>query len=172
MALFSRRRIEHCAALDDAGNVVFTKSGGKSSINFWAPELEQMKNAGALIHNHPGSSSFSWADIELASDLNLGQLIVCSEKYRYTLTPAPGKTWNSFAAPSLKTEYYRLTDKYQRIVNDRFRELLEEGKTITPELEQQIYDEIHLEHSHEAMKKVAKKYGYTYKREPVSGGSK
>jgi SPP1 gp7 family putative phage head morphogenesis protein len=169
MALFARRPVEHCAALDDAGNVLFTKSGSRSSISFFPSELDLMRNAGALIHNHPACSSFSWNDIGLAADLNLGQLLVCSEKYRYTLTPAPGRTWNSFAAPSLRKEYDRLTPKFQRMYDDLVREARETAE-ITPQLENEIAHEIHLQHTHEAMESVARKYGYTYKREPVSGG--
>lgn len=171
MTLFARRPVEHSATLDDAGNVIFTKSGGRSSIKFYPAELDIMREAGALIHNHPGSSSFSWADVGIAADLNIGRLVVCSEQYRYTCTPAAGKTWNKFAAATLKREYYRLKPKYERMFNDMIREQTEAGVIVTDEMESAFGSKLHLEHSHEAMKNVAKQYGYSYKRESVTGGA-
>lgn len=171
MSLFARRKVEHSSCLDGAGNVVFKKSGGRSSIKFYEQEMVQMRNARAMIHNHPTSASFSWQDIDLATDLNIGQMIVCSNEYRYTMAPATGAKWNSIAPAAFKKEFRYLKPKYEAKFWTRFRAEEAEDMTQTERnsLIARITHELNVARSHEANSTVAKSYKYKYTRTKVSG---
>lgn len=172
MTLFSRRRTEHSAALDDAGNVIFRKSGGVKSIHYNAEECAIMQDAPAFIHNHPVAASFSPADIKFATDLNIGEMTVCSTKYRFTLAPATGEKWNSLAPALQQKKWKALHPKYNTQYLIRFTEA--GGDLLPPakrkKLISEITDSLNEEQSHEAVEYIARLFNYKYTRKKVSTG--
>lgn len=172
MTLFSRRKVEHCAALDDAGNVIFRKSGGRRSIHYTAQECAQMNNAAAFVHNHPVAASFSPADMKFASELNIGEMTICSDKFRFTLSPAPGDTWSNIAPALLKKKWKSLHPKYDTKYLQLFRAA--KGDTLSPaarnKLGRKLTDQLNEEHSHEAVNYIVDLFKYKYTRKKISTG--
>jgi len=172
MAKFARSPREHSAALDNAGNIIFRKSGGRRSVKYTAEECAEIRNAAAFVHNHPVSASFSPADIKFATELNIGEMIVTSTKYRFTIAPATGDKWNSLAPSIQRNKWRSLFSKYDTKFFEKFRAA--KGDSLPPaqknKLIEQITDELNEEHSHETVTYIAETFKYNYKRTKVSTG--
>lgn len=174
MRQYSLKKVEHCAVLDDAGNILLTKSGMRDKIPFYRAEMLKMQDAAALIHNHPFASSFSSADLQMGVNVRAKQLIVCSDKYRYTLTPAEGASWDPQAPLYAQQQWRSLKWKYEK----KFWEIFNEEKAKIPDITltqrnkllKQVTDQMNQERSHEMITNTAEKFNYNYTRTPVTGG--
>lgn len=174
MAKYSRRKVEHCSALSRTGESFFQKSGTQRAVHFTAEEMARMRNfTEAFIHNHPIAASFSPQDLGFAQDINVGRMIICSEKFRYEIAPFAGHTW----APSIERqaayEYRLLRAKYTRKAD----EIIAAHKgPLTQEFVDKLNDRIAIEHTQETIRRLvaiygdSKKYKLRYKVAKVSTG--
>lgn len=67
------QNFESAALVDKDGNVVFSKDGAKSEVFFTPEEVAHMKG-NVLTHNHPSSSMFSTADVNMFVQGELGEM--------------------------------------------------------------------------------------------------
>lgn len=103
------------------------------------------------IHNHPSSSSFSDADLIVASKyLSIKQLrVIAHDGTKYYLKIGSGqRPLPMDIRIAFVTEQNRLMPKYMKLINNQ---------SMTP-------DQAWKEHSHEINKALAKTFGWTYRR--------
>jgi hypothetical protein len=146
------RKTEKAVVLADDGRVVFEKEGDESSVSFTPDELRLFEDK-ILTHNHPSGSSFSMADVNLATVWNLKGIRACGQYYRYYLN-RPNNGWSR--------EYWEkiirpLAERYHNEVYQKFITAIRRGQ-ITPE-------EANRRHWHEVWSRVAKETGLDYGRE-------
>jgi hypothetical protein len=81
---------ETAIIIDQQGEEIFRKGGGKDYVSFTESEISRMADA-ILTHNHPSGGAFSPQDISMAYSANLQSIRAVGTKYRYILTrPATG----------------------------------------------------------------------------------
>lgn len=85
---------ETAAAFTPDGTLLLRKEGERASVRFTRQEVLRMIGAAVFTHNHPRSTSFSLADIDLAWRLRIGEIRVVSRRFLYRLRPPPGG-WES-----------------------------------------------------------------------------
>ncbi len=83
---------ENCFAFGPKGKILLRKSGSKDTIIITAEEGKKLKGA-VFTHNHPGSSSFSPADIRTSCGLGLKEIRIASSKYFYTMRLKDGSNF-------------------------------------------------------------------------------
>lgn len=128
-------------------------------------DVSQIKG-NVVIHNHPigkdgRSSSFSTADVSLATSYNAREIMAVNERYEYSLKP-PAQGWN--------TEFYRdrVMPAYEKRrkeeTNIAVRKILR-GEIRTNWLG--VITDKNYDHYHEIWTKVAKDTGMNYRRTPA-----
>lgn len=131
-------------------------SGDKSSVEFTPELLGKLNNAAEnsiiMVHNHPGSSSFSDSDLEV---LNYFDSI-----YSMTVEGHNGRKYSCMMGDGKKVgsarEITRLYNKYKEKNFDEFR-----NKVINGELTDQ---EAWQEHSHKLIVDLTDELGWIYRR--------
>lgn len=81
--MIREKKHEECFAFDGNGEKLLYKRGGRASVSFSDRDVKVLKKASTLIHNHPGSSSFSKQDIQLAFHYGITDMQVVSKEYDY-----------------------------------------------------------------------------------------
>ena len=71
--ILTERKKESAVLYDGTGKTVFTKLGTEHSVSFTKSEIRLMKG-GVLTHNHPYSTTFSWADIGMLQKSQLAEI--------------------------------------------------------------------------------------------------
>lgn len=133
-----------------------TVKGEKSQVVFTKDLIDYLNNAedGSLIlsHNHPGSSSFSDADLSVMSRFkSLKAITVQGENgTRYMCSIGKGKRPNNLK--DISKDYIRIKNEFF----DKYRNMVIDG-TLTP-------DEAWYQHSHETITELAKQYKWDYRR--------
>lgn len=144
-------KYETLVAVDNKGNIILDKNGGKSSVALTNEEAEMIRGS-TLTHNHPRSTSFSEADIRLASMLGVPEIRIASTSRTYTMKPGQNMwnaaTWRDTIKPSF--------DKYNRIVREQFMHKIDAGTLTIVDAEDS--------HFHTVWARVAKRVGLIYKR--------
>lgn len=72
-AMLSKREKEAAVLYDGNGKTILTKSGTEQRVSFSKSEVKMMKG-GVLTHNHPYSTTFSWADIDMLRRSQLSEI--------------------------------------------------------------------------------------------------
>lgn len=72
-AMLSKREKEAAVLYDVNGKTILTKTGTEQRVSFSRSEVEMMKG-GVLTHNHPYSTTFSWADIDMLRRSQLSEI--------------------------------------------------------------------------------------------------
>jgi len=131
-------KYEMFIALDKSGQIVLKKKGRKREVAFTPEEGNKLlEHAYIGIHNHPGETSFSDADLALACDKRIERMIVTSNKFDYELH-FKGKWPNP---REIKRKWKKLF----------FSAFLKKDKSME-------------EAKHEAVSKLAQEYGFKYQR--------
>jgi len=74
---------EHVSAIDEDGNVLFSKIGNYNEIDFSEDETRELRNVEVLTHTHPEDKSFSAEDVFLALSLGVKELRVKTPENTY-----------------------------------------------------------------------------------------
>ena len=169
-----KRKTEKMTVIDDDGNILFEKSGGRGSVRFSIADAMQM-NGKTVTHNHPGEfgGTFSGADINVFTKYNLRSIRAVAKEGTYSIettskvTSSGSKEFaNEFSKRSnavnqqLKANHSRLSPKVRNgelSVDDANKQLREKRTALCNE-------------QHEFLKNNAEKYGYRYSFEPNTGG--
>ena len=67
------RKNETAILYDSQGKTLLVKTGGESNVSFSQEEIQMMRGA-VLTHNHPYSTTFSWADIAMLGNGHLSEI--------------------------------------------------------------------------------------------------
>lgn len=78
------RSTEKCYALDNKGNIVFTKEGGIHNIVFTQEELAVIPEGATFTHNHPGGTSFSPEDLFFTFKTKLKEMRAVGKEFIYS----------------------------------------------------------------------------------------
>lgn len=128
---------------------VFFKDGEESSVSFSDEEVEQMAG-GILTHNHPGSRSFSRADVNMFLMAKMDEVRITSRSYDYSL-----KLGNFDFSFNLQDVLQKYRD-FDNEVHDEFMDkILDDKMTI---------DDANAEHHHQIMLRLSKFFGFNYIR--------
>ncbi|OUJ68992.1 hypothetical protein [Hymenobacter crusticola] len=105
--------VEIGVLFDQEGNLLVSRTGTTSGINFVHGELVQMED-GILTHNHPRGSYFSEQDLYFACDYNLAELrAVAGKKVHRLIRPPAG--WDSIKLRNLwNSELRKLQHNYKQ----------------------------------------------------------
>jgi len=85
---------EQVYVVSGQGNVILSQEGSKNKVVLSQEDVDKMKKdeKSILTHNHPMSTSLSYADIVLASNANLKQVRAVAEDKTY-LASRPSLGW-------------------------------------------------------------------------------
>lgn len=72
-SIIAQRKSETAILYDKDGKTILTKRGGELSVSFSRRETDLMPG-GVLTHNHPYSTTFSWADISMLQRGGLAEI--------------------------------------------------------------------------------------------------
>jgi len=88
------RENEQLYVVSGQGNLILSQEGTKNKIVLQQEDVDMMKKDGKsiLTHNHPMSTSLSYADIVLASNANLKEVRAVAQKKTY-LASRPSSGW-------------------------------------------------------------------------------
>lgn len=160
-----RNTTESLHALDQGGNVVFSKQGGQSSVYLSPAEMAQLRGT-MMTHNHPsglsypasdprhGGNSFSPDDIGVAASVGAAEIRAVTPVWRFIMRePASGwdeQYWQQVVAPSFV--------RHEADVRREFFQAIGNGTMTRAEAEAL--------HFHEIWSRVAGELGLDYRREP------
>ncbi|HEU4753745.1 MAG TPA: hypothetical protein VFU47_11615, partial [Armatimonadota bacterium] len=85
----AKRAQERAWIITPEGKTVYRKIGRRSEITF-RPDEQVHFEGNVFIHNHPGGTSFSPADVETAAKSGAVEFRLVTAKYRYILRPPAG----------------------------------------------------------------------------------
>jgi len=158
MTKFKKDGKEHGCIVNEFGDIVFRRDGGKHQVTWPANMCEYLRNrpGAMLIHNHPGSGSFSLADVRFAMYNRVKDMVVVSSKYRYTMV-IPDKYWN-YSLSQLQT----VGISYNSTLNGlrkKYQTAIANGKMTTDKATQ--------EWSHQGLTSFCKRHDIPYKREKM-----
>lgn len=81
---------ETLIALDENGNLIFSKKGNRNSVAYGA---DASKTTNAIVtHNHPDGGSFSWQDMHGMVVLNQKEMRATTKDFTYSMK-RPEKGW-------------------------------------------------------------------------------
>jgi SPP1 gp7 family putative phage head morphogenesis protein len=141
-------RYEIAGAFNAKGTQILKKRGGKNFVFFTEEEIEKIKGADYLVHNHPRSTSFSPRDILLGLKYNIKKLVIFSEKYVYLIDLTKGVKDIKVVKKTIET--------IEKEVHKEFRQKIEQGILSK--------EEAILNYFHEVNCRLAKVMSYFYVR--------
>lgn len=142
--------------IDSEGKSAYPDLTGDSNSVQFTPDLVDFISkapAGSLtcIHNHPGSSAFSDADLNIMCRF---PSIDCLRVIGHD-----GTKYYASVAGGERPDYQSLHEIYEKAIQDLMKQFL--GKVQSGELDKEIAWK---EHTHQAISKVAKKFKWNYER--------
>ena len=143
------KKFETLLIMDEKNRVVHAEKGGAHSVMPSKKSFNLMSKKGySVSHNHPSGSSFSSADLKLASEYNLRSIRAVSKHFTFEASPK-----GEWANPA---DISRVHAKYIRAAHKAAREWYERtGKDISNYMWGVVTDK--------AMKKIAKELNMNYK---------
>jgi len=119
--------IEKAYVLNENGDILLVKQGTSMDVSFTKKEIGKIKNH-ILTHNHPGNGhSFSFNDLNFASDMNLKEIRAISHtyNYKYSMKPKLGKNWplGDDLIAEFKFQQDKLFEKYMGQVYDKTKKI-------------------------------------------------
>ncbi len=144
---------EEAYIFDDTGKSILYKTGSTSEVSFTRAECVSIQGSPLMLHNHPGSSSFSPEDITFAFRNSIKEMRVVSKEYDYSFKQIDnGIQFDPSNLALLQKTRRKIHDQ----VKNEFIDKIDKG-------------EISLEfanknHYHEVWTRVSKKIGAFYER--------
>ena len=143
------------------GEVLFSKKGTHNQVSYTLEEIKNFEKVYAGTHNHPNNASFSIADLASAHVTACKKFRATSKLFEYEMTTVPRLRNRSFTdlveifkneANSIDNEIFeKFREGYQRLINLGYSD--EKAQAL-----------MNIGHSHLKIKKLAIKFGFTYKR--------
>lgn len=142
---------EYGIFFDEKGKVVLRRTGESNGITFSKKQLEAVRasKAKVFLHNHPSGGAFSNGDLDLAPYLNVDEMRVVGQKYKYSIRPKSGKKW---------PEYRDVYNAYAQKESDlslKYERIYERTKD---------YKSLHIAESNEIWESISDDLGLIYKR--------
>lgn len=170
------RKTEKMTIIDDEGNILLEKGGGRGSVSFGAREGFVMDRQ-TVTHNHPGEfgGTFSGADVKVMVDYHLKGIRAVAKEGTYSLERTDKVT--SESAYNLKTEFGKRSNTLNRTMQAEYRSMKSKvmrNELTAEEANKQLSDKRTslCNEQHEYLKKIATSYGFRYVYEPNTGGVK
>lgn len=165
------RKTEKMTVIDDDGNILLEKSGGRGSVSFGAREGFILDRQ-TITHNHPGEfgGTFSGADIKVMVDYKLKAIRAVAKEGTYSLERT--EKVNSNSAYELKESFKKSSNEVNRTMRKEYNAMkpkVMRGE-ITPEEANKQLSNIRTSlcnKQHEYLKKLAKDNGFIYVYEPA-----
>ena len=148
------KRYETLLVMDENNKVVQAEKGGAHSVRPSNKARHLMQREGySVSHNHPSGSSFSSADLELASDYGLRSIRAVSKHFTFEVSAK-----NGWASPS---DIRRVHAKYMRAAQKAAKEWrIKTGSDMTNYAWGEVTDK--------AMRKIAKELNLEYKSAKIN----
>lgn len=169
------RKTEKMTLVDDDGNIVLEKSGGKGSVRFGGYETAHMGPTVTLTHNHPGEfgGTFSGSDITTFTKYDLRAVRAVGKEGTYSLERTSQSSFSQGAV--FNRDYGKVSDKSIRALKSEFNKM--KKKVWDEEISVEDANKHLAEHRtaqcnslHDWLSQNAASYGYNYVFEPSSGG--
>lgn len=170
------RKTEKMTVIDDDGNILLEKSGGRGSVSFGAREGFILDRQ-TVTHNHPGEfgGTFSGADVKVMVDYKLKAIRAVAKEGTYSLERT--SKVNSNSAYELKEGFKKSSDEVNRTMRKEYNAMkpkVMRGEITTDEANKQLSDirTSLCNKQHEYLKKLAKANGFIYVYEPSKNVAK
>ncbi|MFQ5638224.1 MAG: phage minor head protein [bacterium] len=141
---------EHAFIFDKNDNLVFSKTGGISQVEFTHQELSKFGKNAVFTHNHPAGNSFSFEDIGMAIDWDMAEMRAVGSQFTYSMKrPKSGwpvlsanspvfksafrdklQQWKSHYVSQVENKKISLEDANMNIFNDIWKDMAKEFKLI------------------------------------------
>ncbi len=148
-AMLSKREKEAAVLYDGNGKTILTKSGTEQRVSFSKSEVKMMKG-GVLTHNHPYSTTFSWADIDMLRRSQLSEIRATGNTGTYFMRQPARWPEEIDSTDKINKAYEKIETKVEPIIAKR----LESGQIDVIE-----YNQIYQMH---ILDVFASKYGIEY----------
>ena len=169
------RKTEKMTLVNENGDIILEKSGGKGSVSFGGYETAHMGPTVTLTHNHPGAfgGTFSGADVNILTKFDLRAIRAVGKEGTYSLE----RTSQTMGLKSSKfnMEYAQQSNKVVRNLKSEHKKLKTKvinGEVSVDAANKQIaeYRNSQCNELHNWLTQNASSYGYNYVFEPSSGG--
>ncbi len=171
------RKTEKLTLVDEDGNIILQKNGGKTSVSFGAKEGFLMNETTTVTHNHPGEygGTFSGADVQVFVDYRLKAIRAVGREGTYSLERTSGT--NSNNSYDFKQEFKKLSNSVNNKMHTEYKSQktkVARGELTADEANKQLteYRTSLCTDQHNWLVQNAAKYGYNYVFEPSTGGVK
>ena len=148
----AKRAKERAWIISPEGETVYRKVGRAREISF-RPDEQVHFRGNIFIHNHPGGSSFSPADVEIAAKSGVIEFRAITDTKRFVLRPPKGG-WPDGWWASVGREAFQLVDMQ---VRGELRDLVNEGIMEQSEANARVL--------HEVWTRMAERFGFYYASE-------
>ena len=169
------RKTEKMTLVDDDGNVILEKSGGKGSVRFGGYETAHMGPTVTLTHNHPGDfgGTFSGSDVNILAKYDLRAVRAVGKEGTYSLERTSQAT--AMQAMSLNRDYGKQSNATIRNLKSEFKKLQDKvwsGEVSMDEANKHLAENRTKQANklHDWLSQNAASYGFNYVFEPSSGG--
>lgn len=172
---------ESAAVYKTNGEQTLYKNGKKTQVEFTRVELEAAKGQ-IMTHNHPGSGSFSPADLQVMTKYELHEIRAVGNLYTYSVKPgrnlSPSDNYKIEAKHNTHvrdaaSDYEAIVKSKRLATQEKLDELKKSGKPfaeikkewdILRKKDDEMVEYYYHRYTHEAMLKTAKTFGLIYKR--------
>lgn len=91
----TKNKYEHAVAIASDGTRILSKKGTAHTVNFTEAEINDIRGARLVIHNHPNNNTFTPIDLLFAIQLGITEIQVVANNKVYSYTPDYGKIYQS-----------------------------------------------------------------------------
>lgn len=152
---------ERLVTFDKEGQATAFRDGEESSVSLTGIEGD-VSRADVVLHNHPGGTSFSDADVEVAAYYDVPSMRVAgSNGYDYKIGPPEGKSWTDVSDGTQDPE------ERARLWEGRIADVESE---VEPQLAadyaagRMTYEEANADYWHRVWTRAGERYGIEYSR--------
>lgn len=138
--LIDNKPEENCGAFNSEGKLIFTKKGKYDEIEFDKLEIDKIRNAEILTHNHPEDMSLSMKDLFMAISFGVKELKAITPNYICSIKFSHKEKSKNKRETFDKYQYlFNIIDKHNQIEAKKLKTKLE-NKEITKDKYELILD--------------------------------
>ena len=171
------RKTEKMSLVDEDGNVILEKSGGKGSVRFGGYETAHMGPKVTLTHNHPGDfgGTFSGADVDILTKYELRAIRAVGKEGTYSMERTSETTFSQAAV--FNREYAKHSNKSIRSLKAEFKSMQKkvwDGEMSMDDANKHLaeFRTSQCNQLHDWLSQNAATYGYNYVFTPSGGVGK
>lgn len=166
------RKTEKMTLVDEDGNIILEKSGGKGSVSFGAKEGFHMNESTTLTHNHPGEygGTFSGADVDVLVNYRLKGIRAVGREGTYSLErTSKTNSGDSYDFKQAFKQQSNTVNSKMRTEYNSQKNKVARGETTADEANEQLtqYRTSLCNDQHNWLVQNAEKYGFNYVFEPA-----